>query len=202
MRFFLLFTATLILAFPATRSDADTVCFHFSGTADLTLNGVFHTGEAFTIDACIDDTEADQFPFQDGRGAFGGATAVLTLADPTLMIQNQTSTNINGITQDGFQNAIFLVEDTNFNNPAFSSIFTMPSPIVDVNSINPLSISPVNANSNGSGVIWDFAGGETVQFNTVSSLTVENGSSVPEPSAAVFFILFGLGLSTRRRSAA
>ena len=176
---------------------ADTVCYHFSGTADVTIDGVFHSGEEFGIDVCIDDTAVDQIG-EDARGGFSGAITTLTLADPSLMIQNKVATNINGIRQDQNPNAIFLTNDSNFFNQGFSAIFTTPGTIVDANSINPLSVASASANWQGAGLTWNFEGGKTFQFNQAANITVANLTSVPEPSCAVLLTLLGLGLAARR----
>ncbi len=192
----LAFTVILVcLTILTTQSSADIVMFSVSGTADVTVNGNFHVAEQYNILFSIDDSEVDRIG-ESRRGGFRNVTTLLSFDDPTLMIDQQLALNVNGLRQDATPEAIFLANDSDFFDPAFS-ILLDSSVIVDVNQINPLSLPEVSAKSSGANVIWDLGGGRTVQFNQVNSITLSN--AIPEPSSLALMIVGVLaGLSFRR----
>ncbi len=202
LRFRIAFLVVLFgvsLALTTTNCRADIVSFQIVGNSDIILGGVFHADEDFEIVFSVDRNEPDQLPFESNRGAFHNVTVMLTLLDSGLMVQDGLALNINALRQDLNPQSLFLANESNVFNQGLSVILPAGT-ILDVNQINPLVIDNVSATSNGQGLIWQLAGGQTVQFTQVNSLTISNFQSVPEPNVAWLLLLGATSSSLFNRS--
>ena len=199
------FAVLLCSSFVSTVS-AELVTFEFDGRGQLTINGTFFSDIDFTIATTIDGDSPDQFPQQNGRGGFVGATTTLSIPDAGIF--NDEATNATGILQEGFGNfsRLNLVDSNNlFGQAAVGVSFNQPI-FTDPDSINPLidPLPPVT-NSQG-GLSLQLLIGPDVIFNSVSEISVSSSvtssANVPEPTS---FTLCGIGLlavafKRRRRS--
>lgn len=202
------FAVLLCSSFVSTVS-AEFVTFEFDGRGQLTIDGTFFPDIDFTIATTIDGDSPDQFPQQDGRGGFVGATTTLSIPDAGIF--NDEATNATGILQEGFGNfsRLNLVDSNNlFGQAAVGVSFNQPI-FTDPDSINPL-INPLNDplplfNAQG-GLPLQLLIGPDVTFNSGSvisvSSSVTSSANVPEPTS---FTLCGIGLlavafKRRRRS--
>ena len=199
------FAVLLCSSFVSTVS-AELVTFEFDGRGQLTINGTFFSDIDFTIATTIDGDSPDQFPQQNGRGGFVGATTTLSIPDAGIF--NDEATNATGILQEGFGNfsRLNLVDSNNlFGQAAVGVSFNQPI-FTDPDSINPLidPLPPVT-NSQG-GLPLQLLIGPDVIFNSVSEISVSSSvtssANVPEPTS---FTLCGIGLlavafKRRRRS--
>jgi len=197
-----LFLVVVLLYSGLARSaTAELVSFEFSGTTQATIDGMFFPSIDFTVVTTIDDTAPDQFPAQNGRGGFVGATTFLSLPDAGIF--DAEATNVTGILQESFGNfsRLNLVDANNlFGASALGVSFNQPI-FTDPDSINPL-IDPLPAVTNAQGGLpWQLLIGSQVIFNSVANVAISNTSSavVPEPTS---FTLSGIGLlavALRRR---
>ena len=199
------FAVLLCSSFVSTVS-AEFVTFEFDGRGQLTIDGTFFPDIDFTITTTIDGNSPDQFPQQNGRGGFVGATTTLSIPDAGIF--NDEATNATGILQEGFGNfsRLNLVDSNNlFGQTAVGVSFNQPI-FTDPDSINPLidPLPPVT-NSQG-GLSLQLLIGPDVIFNSVSEISVSSSvtssANVPEPTS---FTLCGIGLlavafKRRRRS--
>lgn len=93
-------------------ASAELVTFDFNGTAQATVDSTFFPSLEFMIQVSIDDTAQDQFPMQNGRGGFVGATTTVTIPDAGIF--NDEAVNLTGILQEGFGNSSnFRLVDAN-----------------------------------------------------------------------------------------
>lgn len=174
-----------VLVVVGNSARADLISFEIEGTAALTVDGVYSTNRDFRILVSIDNGTVDQFTGDPSRGGFGGATTLLSL--PQYGISNQRANNVNGIRQEA--TALFLAQDTNLYNNAFSMTNLPAGAVVDVKQLAPLSVSPVSPTWTGAGLTWQLESGSTVQFNQAASYQLSNFSAVPEPSSLGLFAL-------------
>ena len=203
------FAVLLCSSFVSTVS-AEFVTFEFDGRGQLTIDGTFFPDIDFTIATTIDGDSPDQFPQQDGRGGFVGATTILSIPDAGIF--DAQVTNVTGILQESFSSnfsRLNLVDSNNlFGQSAVGVSFNQPI-FTDPDSINPL-INPLNDplplfNAQG-GLPLRLLIGPDVTFNSGSvisvSSSVTSSANVPEPTS---FTLCGIGLlavafKRRRRS--
>ena len=188
----------------ASTAIAELVTYQFTGRTQATVGNSF--GNRFFSDAffeillSIDDDTADQFPNQDNRGAFSGATTTLSI--PAAEINNAVSTNVTGILQEDFGSTRFrLVDPNNFFGSAALGLGFNTSVIPDADSINPFN-DPTPAPSNFEGGLqWQFLLGPNVTFNSVHEVSVSNFSTagVPEPTSFTMFAIGLLAVSFKRR---
>lgn len=176
------------LALTSTNCQADIVSFQIVGNSDINLDGVFRADEDFEVVFSVDSNEPDQLPFESNRGAFHNVTVMLTLLDSGLMVQNSLALNINALRQDLNPQSLFLANESNVFNQGLA--VNLPAgTILDVNQVNPLVNDNVSGTSNGQGLAWQLAGGQTLQFTRVNSLTISNFQAVPEPNVAWLLLL-------------
>ena len=180
--------------------------FEFTGTTQATIGGTLFPSIDFTVVTTIDDSAVDQFPFQNGRGGFVGATTTLSLPDAGIF--DAQATNVTGIVQEGFGSfsRLNLVDSDNlFGQSALGLDFNSGGVFTDPNVIGPL-LDPLPAVSNAqSGLPWELLVGPDVSFNSISQISVASISAPvanPEPTS---FTLCGIGLlavafKRRRRS--
>ena len=193
-----------------STATAELVNFEITGLTQVTVDSVFFDDVDFEILVSIDSEEEDRFPFDNGRGAFGNATTILSIPDAGIV--DALATNITGITQEDFggnQNFL-LVDPNNFFNPALRLTFNGSGAFDNANSINPLNDPLPGLNSSGfGGVNWQlFIGPGVVSpritFNTINqaSVSISNASAsanVPEPTSFVMVATGLLTVSLRRR---
>ena len=179
---------------------AELVSFRLTGRTQATVGNTFFNDAEFEISVSIDDAAVDQFPNQGNRGAFSGATTTLSI--PSAGINNAVSTNVTGILQEDFGQTRFnLVDPNNFFGQAAIGVGFNSSVIPDADSINPFNEpTPAPTNFQG-GLQWQFLLGPNVTFNSISEVTVTNGtiSGVPEPTSFTMFAMGLLAVSLKRR---
>ena len=203
--------AVLLCSSFASTVSAEYVTFEFKGRTQATIvdpvnnSRTFFPEIDFTIATTIDSRTPDEFPFQNGRGGFVGATTTLSIPDAGIF--DAQVTNVTGILQEGFGNfsRLNLVDSDNlFGQSALGVDFNQPI-FIDPNSINPL-IDPLPSFNAQGGLPLQLLAGPDVIFNTVREVAVSNGvtssANVPEPTS---FTLCGIGLlavafKRRRRS--
>ena len=184
----------------ASTAIAELVTYQLTGRTQATVGNTFFDDAFFEILISIDDDTADQFPNQDNRGAFSGATTILSIPDAG--VNNAVSTNVTGILQEDFGSTRFrLVDPNNFFGSAALGLGFNTSVIPDADSINPFN-EPTPAPTNfEAGLQWQFLLGPNVTFNTVREVSVSNFSvaGIPEPTSFTMFAIGMLAVSLKRR---
>lgn len=192
----LLSVAVLFCSSLLNTASAELVSFAFKGRTQATIDGTFFPSLDFNVLVSIDDTSPDQFPFQNGRGGFLGATTTLTIPDAGIF--DAQSTNVTGIVQESFGNnsRLRLVDGNNLFGSAALGVSWNSAVFPDPDSLNPL-LEPLPAPTNAEGGLqWQLLLGPNVTFNSVFEVAVANVAStgsanVPEPTS---FTLCGIGL--------
>lgn len=200
--------ATLLCALTWTQSSlAAPVTYLFNGNTQATVGTMFFPSLDFTINFTIDSDAVDQFPMQQGRGAFSGGQALVSIPDIGLV--DGISTNVTGLLLEDFGSLerLRLVDPSNFFGSAgIAAQWNSGGAIADPTVVSPLlePVPPVD-NDEG-GLTWQFDNfAQNVTFNSVAALSVENGATaVPEPSAIGLCligvtIIIGVTRNQRRR---
>ena len=203
--------AVLLCSSFASTVSAEYVTFEFKGRTQATIVDTVNNSRTFfpeidfTIATTIDSRTPDEFPFQNGRGGFVGATTTLSIPDAGIF--DAQVTNVTGILQEGFGNSsrLNLVDSNNlFGQTALGVGFNQPI-FIDPDSINPL-IDPLPSSNAQGGLPLRLLAGPDVIFNSVREVAVSSSATssanVPEPTS---FTLCGIGLlavafKRRRRS--
>ena len=202
--------AVLLCSSFASTVSAEYVTFEFKGRTQATIVDTVNNSRTFfpeidfTIATTIDSRTPDEFPFQNGRGGFVGATTTLSIPDAGIF--DAQVTNVTGILQEGFGNfsRLNLVDSDNlFGQSALGVDFNQPI-FIDPNSLNPL-IDPLSPSNAQGGLPLQLLAGPDVIFNSVREVAVSSNAAIvanPEPTS---FTLCGIGLlavafKRRRRS--